>query len=216
MAIEETKAEEGQEPEEKKAPKAERTYTQTQLNEAMSSHRKEASESRKVAKEAQAAAHTARDALSKAQGDLEIAKMADPDDPDSTAKVRRLLDQRSELEERGRKLAEREEYATGLEARLVKQTLSTTYGIPVEDLEQYDNSKDMELAALRYQLDQLKNASPAEEQEEEEVTSGKFESGEGQSSVKKPPFFANPTPENIKKWQEYEDGQLAVQMKAQS
>lgn len=89
------------------------------------------------------------------------------------------------LVESERKLRERERVLADAEKRTSARLLHAEYGIPLDDLLEYDDPRDMEIAALKHQHGELLKAqnskvkeSPQKEEEEPEVKPPRVDTGQ--------------------------------------
>lgn len=76
---------------------------------------------------------------------------------DEEARLKRLIEKESSLEKR-------ESAAATYEKKVAAKFLSVEYGMPVDDLMEYDDPRDMEIAALKWE----RTHRPDEEEEEQE------------------------------------------------
>lgn len=142
---EETQVEE-QEAEQKEQEPKEEAKPERKRNDVAELQRRKDREVADARKEAQAATQRARE-LEGELGEVrlmlkEIREQANITDDDE-ARIKRLS-------ERERTLAEREKKAADYEKKVAARFLASEYGIPLDDLLEYDDPRDMEIAALKW------------------------------------------------------------------
>jgi hypothetical protein len=116
---------------------------------------REVAEARKQAKAYERDLAEARAALDEQKAYVQLLKERGELTDDEEARVRALASRES-------KLSQREQRATEIERTLTVKLLSEKYGVPSDVIEDYDDPRDMQIAALEYAISQ--KAEPAETQ----------------------------------------------------
>lgn len=127
--------------------------------------------------------------LAKAREDAEIARLAG-DDVDAAEKVRRILQREQAAEKRWKEAESQLAMGRAVLRDATMQTLHVQYGIPIEDLEEYETAPDMEIAALKYEREQrskLPQKPGAKKEEEEERESKAIDTADGRLGSTKIP-----------------------------
>ena len=162
---------------------------QKAIRQGTSKYQRQASESAKQVKATTAQLQTIQDELAQAKEAAEIARLAG-DDVDAAEKVRRILQRERVADKRLKEAEDRMVTATEYEKRMTIQTLHVEYGIPIADLEDLETVSEMEIAALKFERDQLKKGAPkpgAKKEEEEERETKPLDTAEGRlGGVKMP------------------------------
>jgi hypothetical protein len=148
--VQESESQEGQKPE-AKAEKPKRDP----VAELKSVKDREVAEARKQAKAYERDLAEARAALDEQKAYVQLLKERGELTDDEEARVRALASRES-------KLSQREQRATEIERTLTVKLLSEKYGVPSDVIEDYDDPRDMQIAALEYAISQ--KAEPAETQ----------------------------------------------------
>jgi hypothetical protein len=179
------KAAEIQEPEKPEAPEqpAERPKSRSNIAELQRTKDREVAEAHRATREA-------RSELAEAQAERDGFKALYTESKeksnfteDDEGYVRRRQEQEREY-------ASRVETTRSTERTLTMRLLTREHGIPSEDLETYDNPKDMEIAALKWANAHSSVASEADEEDpsnpdpEEEPVKTSFDLGTGPGSTK--------------------------------
>lgn len=133
-----------------KQPRAKRS----DIAELQAKKDREVAAANKAANEARSEAQATRAELDEVRGLLNAIRSQGVLSDDDEEKVKNLSNWQ-------RTLSERESRVLEYERRLTIDRLEAQYGIPAEDLADYDNPRDMELAAAKYAL-ALRQEEPSE------------------------------------------------------
>jgi len=173
------------EPQQTDAPEEAKKPPQTRNNFAELQRTKD----REVA-EANRGANAARSAQAEAEtklADLETLYREAREKSNFTDDDEAYVKRRNDLE---RDLATRQNQTNAHERTLTIKYLAAEYGIPADDLDSYDNPKDMEIAALKYSRTSAAAAAPADEEDttpeepEETPVRSQFDLGTGSGATK--------------------------------
>ena len=167
------------------------------LRRSTSKYQQQASEARRETKKLAGQIQTLQEQMEQAKNEAEIARLAG-DDVDAAARLKEQIKFRDELDKKQKQLTEREERVLELERRTSIRLLHEEYGIPTSDLEEYETLEEMEKAALKYQLAELKKGNGQKPKPEERETKPIDASDGRLGSVK----LAKPgTPEFEEQWE---------------
>lgn len=167
----------------KAAPK-ERVFTQAEFNAAMSKQQKATAEKEKALRDSEARVKATEERLNALSEEIETLKMAGADE-DEIAHARMQRQRLREIDERERKVMERERAAELASRQVTVQLLANQYGVPVEVIEDAPTQKDMEIAALRWVIEHPKDAPKARDgksDDDDMKPSKPLETGEGRNS----------------------------------
>ena len=174
-----------------------REAVQKAVRQSTSKYQQQASEARRETKKLAGQIQTLQEQMEQAKNEAEIARLAG-DDVDAAARLKEQIKFRDELDKKQKQLTEREERVLELERRTSIRLLHEEYGIPTSDLEEYETLDEMEKAALKYQLAELKKGNGQKPKPEERETKPIDASDGRLGSVK----LAKPgTPEFEEQWE---------------
>lgn len=158
------------------------------IRQGTSKYQRQVSDANKKVMATQTQLDQIQEQLAEARQQAEIARLAG-DDEDAAVRVKRLMERERAAEKRNKEAAEREDRVLGYERRLSAETLHTQYGIPLAELEDLEDVKDMKIAALEWEREQTKKAAAKTTTKplDEERESKPLDTGEGRIGTKQPP-----------------------------